>query len=60
MGEMACVGETPSVRERYEREMAVGMREHATACPSVMVRCVSVKAHGSAFVKLRALVKQRV
>ena len=54
----AGVTETACVRERYEREMAVGMREHATACPSVMVRCVSVKAHGSAFVKLRRRQRQ--
>ena len=53
--ETPCVRETACVRERYDREMAVGMREHATACPSesVMMRCVSVMARGSAFVKLR-------
>ena len=43
----------PCVRERYEREMAVGMRETATACQSVMMRCVSVMARGSACVKWR-------
>jgi len=44
VGEMACVVETPvmdearcvrgtaCVRSRYEREMTVGMREHATEC----------------------------
>ena len=59
VGEMACVDETPVVSERrcvrgtacvrwrYEREMAVSMRENATACESVMVRCVSVVARGS-------------
>ena len=50
--ETAGVTETTCVRERYEREMAVGMRENetATACLSVMVRCVSVMAHRSACV----------
>ena len=43
----------PCVRERYEREMAVGMRETATACPSVMVRRVSFMARRSACVKWR-------
>jgi len=51
MGERLCVRETACVRERYEKEMAVGMREHATACPSVMVRCVSVMSRGSACVE---------
>ena len=36
VSERPCVTETTCVRERYEREMTVGMREHATACPSVM------------------------
>ena len=42
VNEARCVGETACVRSRYEREMAVGMRETATACLSVMVRCVSL------------------
>ena len=53
MEEARCVRETACVRDRYVREMTVGMWEHATACPSVMVRCVSVVAHGSACVKWR-------
>ena len=55
VGERVCVRETACVRERYEREMAVGMRENetATACPSVMSRCVSVMARRSACVKWR-------
>ena len=53
--ETHCVRETACVREWYDREMAVGMREHTTACPSesVMVRCVSVMARGSACVEWR-------
>ena len=53
VGERPCVRETACVRERYEREMAVGMREHATACPSesVMIRCVSIMARRSACVE---------
>uniref|UniRef100_A0A8C4NH12 Uncharacterized protein n=1 Tax=Eptatretus burgeri TaxID=7764 RepID=A0A8C4NH12_EPTBU len=44
-----CVRETACVRSLYVREMVVGMRKHATACPSVnvMSRCVSVVARGS-------------
>jgi len=55
MEEARCVRETPCVRSRYEREMAVGMREGAAASPSEsdMAKCVSVMARGSAFVKLR-------
>jgi len=56
LGEGPCVRGTACVRSpRYDREMAVGMREHATACPSesVMVRCVSVMARGSAGVEWR-------
>ena len=53
--ETTCVRETACVRERYEIEMAVGMREGAALSPSesVMMRCVSVMARGSACVKLR-------
>ena len=59
VSEKVCVKETPCVRKtacvrwRYEREMTVGMREHATACPSVMVRCVSVVARGSLCARVR-------
>ena len=53
MEEARCVRGTACVRSRYEREMAVGMREHATACPSVMARCVSVMARGSACTEWR-------
>jgi len=42
-----CARETACVRWRYEREMTVGMQENATACESVMVRCVSVMARRS-------------
>jgi len=44
---------TACVRWRYEREIAVSMRENATACESVMVRCVSVVAHGSLCARVR-------
>jgi len=55
VSERPCVTETACVRSRYDREMAVGMRETATACPSesVMARCVSVMARRSACVKWR-------
>ena len=55
VGERACVRGTACVRSRYEREMAVGMRENATTSPSesVMARCVSVVARGSACVEWR-------
>ena len=45
VSEQPCVSERPSVRETacvrslYVREMAVGMREGTTACPSAMVEC---------------------
>ena len=59
--EMACVSERPCVRETacvrslYEREMTVGMREHATACPgvNVMTWCVSVVTRRSAWIECR-------
>ena len=51
VNEARCVRETACVRSRYEREMAVGMRETATACPSVMVRCVSAVARRSVCVE---------
>ncbi len=52
-GEAPCVKETACVRSRYEREMAVGMRETATACPSAMVECVSIVARRSVCVERR-------
>ena len=60
VSERSCVTETACVRERYEREMAVGMRENetATACPSVMARCVSVMARGSVGVERRQRLRQ--
>ena len=61
VSEMACVSErlsgreTACVRSLCAREMAVGMREHATACPgvNVMSRCVSVVARGSLCARVR-------
>ena len=41
------------MRSLYVREMTVGMREHAAACPSVMMYCVSVVARRSAWVECR-------
>ena len=42
VSEARCVRETACVRSLCVREMTVGMREHATTCPSVMAWCVSV------------------
>ena len=53
MKETAGVTETTCVRERYDGEMAVGMRETATACPGVMVSYVSVVARRSVCVEWR-------
>ena len=53
VSEKVWVEETACVRERYDREMVVGMRETATACPGVMSRCVSIVARRSACVKCR-------
>ena len=49
VSEAPCVRGTACVKSLYVREMTVGMREHATACPraSVMVRCVSLVTRGS-------------
>ena len=49
MSERPSVRGTVCVRSLCVREMTVGMREHATACPrvSVMVRCVSLVTRGS-------------
>ena len=52
-GEAPCVKETACVRSRYEREMAVGMREGTTACPSAMVECVSIRARENVRVRVR-------
>ena len=52
-GEAPCVKETACVRTRYEREMAVGMREGTTACPSAMVEFVSVRARENVRVRVR-------
>ena len=65
--EMACVSERPCVREiacvrsLYEREMTVGMREHAAASPSVSVLewCVSVVTRRCAWVEWRRRRRQR-
>jgi len=51
--ETPCVRKTTCVRERYEREMADGMWENATACPNVMARCVSIVARRSACAEWR-------
>jgi len=59
VSEQPCVSERPSVRETacvrslYVREMAVGMREGTTACPSAMVECVSVRARENVRVRVR-------
>ena len=50
VSEARCVKGTVCLRSRYEREMTVGMRENATACPSVMEWCVSVVTRRSACV----------
>ena len=52
VNEARCVRETACVRSRYEREMAVGMREGTTACPSAMVECVSVRARENVRVRV--------
>ena len=55
VSERPCVRETACVRSLCAREMAVGMREHATACPGVgvMSRCVSIVARRCAWVEWR-------
>ena len=42
VSEARCVSGTAWVRSLCVREMTVGMREHATACPNVMEWCLSV------------------
>ena len=59
VSEQPCVSERPSVRvtacvsSLYVREMAVGMREGTTACPSAMVECVSIRARENVRVRVR-------
>ena len=55
VSERPCVTVTACVRERFEREMAVSMRENAAASPSgsVMTWCVSVVTRRSAWVECR-------
>ena len=55
MSERPSMRETACVRSLYVREMTVGMREHATACPSVNVMswCVSVVTRRCAWVEWR-------
>ena len=53
VSERPCVRETACVRSLYVREMTVGMREHATTCPSVMTWCVSVVTRRSVCVECR-------
>ena len=50
VSERPCVRGTACVRSLYEREMTVGMREHAAASPSgsVLEWCVSVMTRRSA------------
>ena len=59
MSEAQCVRETACVRSLSVREMTVGMREHATACPSVMTWCVSVVTRRSACVEWSLSVRVR-
>jgi len=61
VSEARCVRGTACVRSLCVREMTVGMREHATACPSVMEWCVSVVTRGSlsAWVEWRRRRRQR-
>ena len=55
VSEARCVRGTACVRSLCVREMTVGMREHATACPSVSVMewCVSVVTRRCAWVEWR-------
>ena len=59
VNEARCVRGTVCVRSLYVREMTVGMREHATACPSVMEWCVSVVTRRCAWVEWRRRRRQR-
>ena len=55
VSERECVRGTACVKSLYVREMAVGMREHATTCPgvNVMSRYVSVVTRRSVCVEWR-------
>ena len=55
-----CVRGTACVRSLYEREMTVGMREHAAASPSVSVMewCASVVTGRCAWVEWRRPLRQ--
>ena len=55
VSEARCVRETACVRSLYEREMTVGMREHAAASPGVNVMewCLSVMTRRCAWVEWR-------
>ena len=55
VSEARCVRGTACVRSLCEREMTVGMREHAAASPSVSVMewCVSVVTRGCAWIEWR-------
>jgi len=59
VSEARCVSETACVRSLCVREMTVGMREHATACPSVMTWCVSVVTRRCAWIEWRRRRRQR-
>ena len=59
VSEAQCVRGTACVRSLYVREMTVGMREHTTACPSVMEWCVSVVTRRCAWVEWRRQLRQR-
>ena len=53
VSEARCVRGTACVRSLCAREMTVGMRENATACPRVMEWCVSVVTRRCAWVEWR-------
>ena len=59
--EAGCVSGTACVRSLYEREMTVGMSEHAAASPgvSVMEWCVSVVTRRCAWVEWRRRRRRR-
>ena len=59
VSEARCVRGTACVRSLYVREMTVGMREHGTACLSVMEWCVSVVARRCAWFGWRRRRRQR-
>ena len=61
VSERPCVRETACVRSLYEREMTVGMREHAAASPGVNVMewCVSIVTRRCAWIAWRRRRRQR-